>query len=160
MATNVPSPGERIRGTWRRLAPLPGGKTLFSHLIGWMAPYSNTIHARVLELEPGYAKLAMRDRHGVRNHLNSVHAVALANLAELSSGLAMLAGLPATARGIPIGLAVTYVKKARGPLTAECRCTLPDFSRETEFEVTARIADAGGDVVATATVRWKLGPIP
>lgn len=128
-------------------------------MLGWTAPYSATIHARVLALEPGYAKVAMRDRRQVRNHLNSVHAIALANLAELSSGLAMLAGLPANARGIPIGLAISYIKKARGPLTAECRCALPDFTREGEYELESSIADAGGDVVAKATVRWKLGPV-
>lgn len=159
MGRALPSPGDRIRSAWRRLAPLPGGKALFSRLIGWMAPYSYSIRARVLELEPGYAKLAMKDRSGVRNHLNSVHAIALANLAELTSGLAMMAGLPATTRGIPINLSIAWVKKARGPLTAECRVPLPDFSRAMELDVAARVTDAKGDVVATATVRWKLGPV-
>lgn len=159
MARPIPSPGERIRAAWRRLAPLPGGKALFSIVLGWMAPYSGTIRARVLVLEPGYAKLVMRDRRGVRNHLDSVHAIALANLAELSSGLAMLTGMPSHARGIPVGLRIAYLKKARGALTAECRCALPDFSHEGEYEFEASISDAGGDVVAKATVRWKLGPV-
>jgi acyl-coenzyme A thioesterase PaaI-like protein len=152
------APGVRIRTAWRRLAPLPGGRSLFSRLIGFMAPYSGTIGARVELLEPGHAVLAMRDRHAVRNHLNSVHAIALANLAELTSGLAMMAGLPEGARGIPTGLSITYLKKARGPLTAEARFPLPDFSSDSEQQLEAEVRDQAGDVVAKAVVHWKIGP--
>ena len=88
-----------------------------------------------------------------------MHAVALVNLAELASGLAMLSSLPPTARGIPVRIAIDYLKKARGTLEAECRCALPDVSVDGEHEFTASVRDAAGDEVARAVVRWRLGPI-
>ena len=121
-----------------------------------MAPYTGTMGARVQELSPGYSRWTLRDRRRVRNHLNSVHAVALVNLAEVASGTAMLTALPPGTRGIVTGLSMTYLKKARGTLTAECRCNVPTINGETKYDVHADVRDESGDVVATATVNWLL----
>lgn len=153
------SPGERLRSLWGRLSPLPGGKWLFSRLVGFTAPYSGTIGATIEALEPGYCKVTMRDRRGVRQHLDSVHAIALANLGEMASGLAMSAALPRHARGIVTSISIAYRKKARGTLTAECRAELPpDLTVTSEQQYDAPIYDAAGDEVARLTATWRLGP--
>ncbi len=154
------SPGTRLRAAWRRLRPLPGGRRVFSWLLRWMVPYSGTVRPFVLDLEPGFARARIADRRRVRNHLNSVHAIALANAAELVSGLAMTVGLPDDVRGIVIALSIHYLKKARGPLTAEARFTIPFVSAEGEHDFESVVTDAAGDVVARATVTWRLGPVP
>lgn len=160
MAHDMASPGARLLAQWRRFQGLPGGKALFSYMVGRGAPYTGTIRARIEQLEPGYARAVLRDRRGVRNHLKSVHAVALANLGEVTSGLATLTALPASVRGIVTELATDYKKKARGLLTAECRADVPaDFEpgQRREQRVEAIIRDQAGDEVARVRATWLLG---
>src|SRR5690606_14314022 len=84
----------RLLTLWDRLGGSAPGRWLFSKLVGLAVPSSGSIGARVESLSPGRVVLSLRDRRRVRQHLGSVHAIALANLAELSSGMAMLSSLP------------------------------------------------------------------
>ena len=145
---------------WRFCSPLPFGPALFMLVFGRQVPYSGALGARVRRLEPGRVRLELADRRGVRNHLNSIHAVALANLGELASGLAMTTALPAGLRGIVRGLDVEYLKKARGTLSVEAEVTVPEVRANTDFDVRAEIRDAASEPVARITVRWRLGPVP
>ena len=125
-----------------------------------MVPYTASIGARVEQLEPGHVVVSMRDRRRVRNHLRSVHAIALANVGELSTGLALLGAMRPQVRGILTGIEVRYVKKARGRLRAEARCAIPRVTERTEYSVEARITDDSGEVVATVEALWLLSPVP
>lgn len=154
------APGERVLALWRRCEHLPFGRALFGLLFGAMVPYSGSIGAIVLALEPGHARLALRDRRAVRNHLGSIHAIALANLGELASGLAMTTALPAGVRGIVLRIECEYGKKARGSLVAEARVSVPEVKGDTDHEVRAEITDASGAVVASVRVHWRLGLVP
>lgn len=156
----MPSPAVQLRQTWDALSTKPFGKQLFSWMFGRMVPYTGTIGAEVVELKPGYAKMVLQDRKGVRNHLNSVHAIALANLGEATSGLAMNVGLPAEARAIVTKLAIEYSKKARGPITAECRVEIPDYSVQQEHAIQAVMTNREGEEVARLTATWLVGPRP
>lgn len=160
MPSSNDAPGARLARLWRQLAPLPGGRWLFSRILGWMVPYTGSIGATVLVLEPGHCVVQLRDRRKVRQHLKSVHAVALVNLAEVTGGLAMLVGLPPGIRGIVTQLSIEYLKKARGTLVAESRVELPVVTGPMEHEVTADIRDPAGVTVARARVRWKVEPVP
>jgi acyl-coenzyme A thioesterase PaaI-like protein len=143
-----------LKSLWAVLRNVPGGGVLMGRLIGRMAPYTGTIRPEVLALEPGFARVRMADTPRVRNHLSSVHAVALMNLGEASTGTAMLASLPDGVRAIIVHLGMDYLKKARGPITAECTCVVPTSLERQEYDVTAELKNADGVVVARAHARW------
>ena len=124
-----------------------------------MVPYSGSVGPRIRVLEPGHAEVEIPDRRSNRNHLGSVHAIALMNAAEQASGLAMLVGLPDGIRGIVTHISMEYRKKARGTIRAVSTVVVPTVTTDTEVDVTADCLDREGAVVARATVRWRLGPV-
>lgn len=154
---NLASP-ESLMRAWALLRHAPGGGVLMGELIGRMAPYTGTIHPEILTLEEGHVRVRMRDRRAVRNHLRSVHAIALMNLGEVSTGVAVLSSLNNGMRGIITHLAMDYLRKARGPITAECRAPTPVPGERREYDVQADLTDASGQVVARAHARWLIGP--
>lgn len=143
---------------WDRVQGLPGGRWLFSLLLGRIAPYSGSIGARVESIRPGYARVSLRDRRRVRNHLNSIHAVALVNLGEIATGLAVLSTIGADMRGIVLSLHADYLKKARGRLIAEAEFELPaELDDNTPCEVEARLIDPSGEIVTRVRATWLIG---
>ncbi|MFZ5468001.1 MAG: hotdog fold domain-containing protein [Myxococcota bacterium] len=148
----------QLRQHWERFSALPGGKALFSKALGLMAPYTATIDARIEEMRPGFARAHLVDRRKVRNHLHSVHAIALANLAELTGNLALIAAMPPDARMIITGLSIAYLKKARGKITAVAESPIPKSSERQEYEVQIRLENPAREVIATAKLKSLLGP--
>jgi len=158
-AMDINAPGRNVvREAWDRLASLPGGKRVFSYVIGRAARYTGSIGAEVVTVRRGYAEVRMKDTPLVRNHLRSVHAVALVNLAELTGNLALSYSLPEDARFIVAGLSIEYVKKARGAITAESRPPEISSAERREYPVVVTLRNAAAEVVATATLRTLVGP--
>ncbi len=148
--------GGNIYPLWQSLSARPGGRWLFNRMLRWRVPYSGALGARVEDLQPGRSHISLRDRRAVRNHLNSIHAIALANLGEMASGLALMSALLPTQRAIVVALHIEYLKKARGRLHAEGRCELPEVKGPTDCTVQAEIRDAAGEAVARVRVQWRL----
>lgn len=151
--------GAQLLRLWKRSSSFPGGSWVFSRLVGSMVPYTGALRSKVDALRPGYARVVLRDRRGVRNHLRSIHAVALANLGEFAGGLAMLTGLDPGVRAIVRHLNVEYTKKARGQLVAVCEANVPSVNAETTHTVHTTISDQDGDIVARVSVMWNLRPV-
>ena len=156
MSQNNESPGEKILATWKKLKDKPFGKKLFSRGVGKIAPYTGTIKAVITDLVPGHCQSFLKERNKNKNHLKSIHAVALINLGEMTSGLAVLSGLTSQVRGIVTKMEMEYLKKSKGDLTAECICQIPEVEDNLDYVVTTNIMDASGEVVAVGHFYWLL----
>lgn len=141
---------------WNGLRAVPGGPATFSRLIGKMAPYTGTIGARVKTLETGHCEVELPDRKAVRNHLNCLHAIALMNLGEVATGLAVLYSVDGAGRGIISSLKMDYLKKARGPITATCDAEIPTRPGRHDISAEALLRNTDGEVVAKAYATWRI----
>jgi len=142
---------------YRRLAPLPGGRWLYSRLICWKAPYFATIAPRFVALKPGRCEVRIRDRRRVHNHIGTVHAIALCNLAELGAGVMTDATIPASMRWIPKGMAVEYLAKARGAMHAVATPEAPAAEAPAGYAWPVRVSvrdDAGEEVFRARIDMW------
>ena len=139
---------------WHRLSGTAAGRWLFSRLICWKAPYFATIRPRFLALQPGRCELTISIRRAVLNHIGTVHAIAMCNMAELAAGMAMEVTIPNSLRWIPKGMSVEYLHKATTNLQATAIVEEPVQWGETmELSVPVQVADATGSLVFKATVR-------
>jgi acyl-coenzyme A thioesterase PaaI-like protein len=152
--------GPGLRKHWRRACVLPGGKWLFSRMLAQRVPYTGGLGAVVQSLVPGHCVVKLRDSRRLRNHLHSIHAMALANLGEMVTGLALMNSLPDDTRAILTGFSIEYLKKARGTLLAQCHCTVPVSNAPGDLDISGEIRDSDGAVVAMVMARWHIGPEP
>ncbi len=149
---------------WNYAKTTAVGRKIFSVLIGFYVPYSGSVSPNIQELSAGRAVLSIREKWLIRNHLKSVHAIALANVGELSSGLAMLGAIPSNCRGIVKNINIEYIKKARGVITA--KGSAPEISNIAQIAETvekiaiAEMFDSSNELVARMEVLWQLGPKP
>lgn len=145
---------------YRKITRWPGGHWLFSRAVCWRAPYFASIAPRITRLEPGCCEGTLRHRRRVSNHLGTVHAIALCNLAELTAGLVTDATIPATMRWIPKGMQVEYLKKAVGTMHAIATpATPPSESGEGyDLPVDVQVTDAGGEAVFRARIAMWVSP--
>lgn len=144
---------------WIKLSGMPGGKWLFSRFVSIKAPYFASIGARFVELRPGYCELHLKKRRKVLNHIGTVHAIAMCNMAELAAGSMTDVSIPSTHRWIPKGMMVDYLAKAETDLRAVATLDpILKFAAATELPVTVDVTDANGTPVFRAVIRMWISP--
>jgi acyl-coenzyme A thioesterase PaaI-like protein len=149
------------RSLWEKAQSLPAGKTIFVRALTLKAPYFGSIHPRIEALRAGHCEVTIKDRRSVHNHLGTVHAIAMCNMAELAGGMATEAAVPKSARWIPKGMTVEYLRKARGPLRAVADLEpIPDFADGAEVIATVKISDESGVEVVRAAITMHVSPRP
>jgi acyl-coenzyme A thioesterase PaaI-like protein len=147
---------------WRKLGGTPRGRWLFTRIICFKAPYFASISPLVTRLEPGACDAELRQRRGVQNHIGTIHAIALCNLAELCAGLVTDVSIPADMRWIPKEMTVRYLSKASGRIRARARPETELRSAPDSYDATIAVSllDDSDRPVAAADIRMWLTPRP
>jgi acyl-coenzyme A thioesterase PaaI-like protein len=142
--------------TYNKCTKLPLGKGIFSRLVCIQAPYFGSIRPRFEELRPGYCRIGMKKRRSITNHIKSVHAIAMCNLAELAAGTMVEASIGRGMRWIPKGMSVKYQKIAKTDLTASCEIALDRLDIPGDCPIDVNVTDRDGQVVFTAQIAMYL----
>ena len=147
---------------YNKLTGKPFGRRLFSRLICFKAPYFGSIKPRMTVLEPNRAEATIRHRRSVTNHLGTVHAIALCNLAEFTGGLMTDVSIPASMRWIPKGMRVEYLKKAVGTQRGVATPEFPPHESAQGYALPVNIVvtDPQGDAVFKASITMWVSPKP
>lgn len=143
-----------------RMKKIPAGKALFTKAVCLKAPYFSSISPRFEDVRPGYVKVFMPKRHAVLNHLNTVHAIAMCNMAELAGGVMTDVTVPKSARWIPSGMTVKYLKKATTDLVAIADGSHLDWSKRGEFVVPVKVFNTSNELVFSADISMYVSDKP
>jgi uncharacterized protein (TIGR00369 family) len=161
--SRLPTPNSSadwIKAAWRVLQGLPNSYRLYSRFMTSAIPYAASVDAQVIELSPGFVRVDLKDERRTRNHLGTVHAIALAHVAELAANLAVTHAMAEKTRFIVSELQVRYLKKAYGTISATCRCPASFGIERQEVVVEVKMHDSEGSLVAEAAQKVMIGPMP
>ncbi|HWM73421.1 MAG TPA: hotdog fold domain-containing protein [Nocardioides sp.] len=134
----------QVLSMWKRLTGLPVlgpvvGTRVFSFAFGQRAPYFGSIRPRFTEIRPNHAELVIPKRRRVKNHLGTVHAIALCNGLEAAMGALAEASIPSDKRWIPKGMEVSYTAKATSDITCVAETDAEQWTSDA-------VPDSGGDL--------------
>lgn len=149
----------RVLKLWRVLSSKPGGRWTFTRAMCLKAPYFASIHPAFEALEPEFARVSMKKRRSVTNHIGTVHAIAMCNMAELAGGLMAEVTVPTSHRWIPKGMTVEYLAKAETDLVAEARPQAPlALAAPSDYIVDVEVRDTHDGIVFRAAITMWVSP--
>jgi acyl-coenzyme A thioesterase PaaI-like protein len=125
-------------------------------MLCFLTPYFSSIKPSIKELKINRCVVFMKKRRAVTNHLKTVHAVAMCNMAELAGGLMTEVSLPQGKRWIPSGMTVKYLKKAKTNLIAIADGNELDWDKEGEVIVPVGITDDNNELVFSAEIKMNI----
>ena len=142
----------------RRVQP-----ALLSLLFASQVCFAGTARVRINSLTQQQACLTLRDRNRVRNHVGSIHAAAMALLAESATGFLVGMSVPDTHLLLIKTLRVDYKKRAIGSLRAVATLTTEQLSAVAtqprgEVTVQVEVTDESGQSPIACEMIWAWLP--
>jgi acyl-coenzyme A thioesterase PaaI-like protein len=141
-----------VLGLYRTLSRLPRGRTLFSIAFARKAPYFRSIRPRFRQVRPHYVEVLVADRKAVRNHIGTVHVIAVCNGLEAAMGALAEATVPAGKRWLPKAMEVEYAAKAGSDITCVAETTPADWDGAPDVPVRVTATRDDGTVVVRGVI--------
>ena len=147
-----------VLNLYQRISGFPAGRWLFTRIVCFRAPYFGSIRPQFVELRPGIARVSMKKRRSVQNHIGGVHALAMGNLCELAAGMMTEVTMPRNMRWIPRGMTIQYLSQARSDVSAEARLELREYNQKEDVVVDVEVMDREGTRVVRAEITMYISP--
>eukprot|EP00389_Voromonas_pontica_P016334 GDKH01025530.1.p1 GENE.GDKH01025530.1~~GDKH01025530.1.p1 ORF type:complete len:224 (+),score=29.86 GDKH01025530.1:122-793(+) len=147
------------------------GMPFIRTIVIYNAPYAGSMNPNFKKIsisdEAVTVAASIRDRSYLMNPFDSIHALALGNLGEMVSGLAVFIAMKKVkgARGIPTSIHCTYTKKARNVVSASCTVKLADLKEAlsekaeqvgNKYKAHTPIFDEDNEFVCQVVVEWTM----
>ena len=130
-------------------------------------PFARHAGVEIAEIGDGFAVAQLVQAVQLSNHLGSVHAGAVFTLGETASGAAMIGAFAQSAtliRPLATSARISYLKLARGTITARARTEMPGADLRQQlaahgqvtFEVHVDVQDQRDRAIAQLVVAWRV----
>lgn len=134
-----------------------------SFIMGRVIPFAGTSGTRVEKLTANECVIVMRNKKKVQNHIGSVHAAAMALLAESATGFMTGLSVPDDRIIVIRSMELEYLKRATGDMTAVASFSDEQLAyvKNTEkgdIQVPIKITDSTGTETVKATMIWAWTP--
>jgi acyl-coenzyme A thioesterase PaaI-like protein len=135
-------------------------RTLFLRNV---VPFVGTARLEIVELTPSRAVVTVKNWKRVRNHIGSVHAAAMALIAETATGFVIGMNVPEGRTPVIKSMGVEYKKRAKGALRAEATLTPAQIdeilaNEKGETKVSVVVTDEAGVEPIVCAMVWAWTP--
>lgn len=137
---------------------------LLNRTLGRVVPLVGTAGLQFLKLEPGRVELYINNRKHVQNHIQGVHAAAMALLAETATGFVVGMSIPDDKLPLIKSMKIDYTKRAEGGLTAVATLTDEQIrqiqtTEKGDVTVSVKVIDESGVEPIQCEMVWAWVPV-
>ena len=141
---------------WSKLGGVAFGRWVFSKIVCFKAPYFSSVSPVIMTLEKNLCVGRINQKRAIQNHIGSVHAIALCNLAELCGGLMTDVSIPSGMRWIPKEMKVKYLQKAFGKIIARAYPASEFYVSTEGYEATVIVSLTNSESVEVVSAEIKM----
>ncbi|TGN40448.1 DUF4442 domain-containing protein [Marinobacter confluentis] len=136
---------------------------LLTFMVGRTVPFVGTAGLSFEHLDQNKARLSLKSRKKVLNHINTIHAAAMALLAESATGMVFAMNVRDDCVYVLKSMDIDFVGKAKGSLSAEATlsedaCQAIRNTTKGEISVPVTVLDSEGDSPIVCKMVWAWRP--